>query len=59
MKVHELLATNSEVCVSLEPETPAEVALVNLMTGCDAKCETGVEEPKNGLLITVKVKTRY
>jgi len=56
MKVIEYKATATEVQMSLEPEHPAEVALFKLLEGCDAKFETGVEQPKDGAILTATVK---
>lgn len=38
MKVTELTAGTDVVTISLEPEHPAEIALVNLLSGCNAEC---------------------
>jgi hypothetical protein len=59
MKVAEFIATDKQVFITLEPEHPAEIALLKLMGGCQAKCDAQVETPKDGLLITCDVKNRY
>jgi hypothetical protein len=56
MKVTEFTATDNNVVIAIEPEHPAETALFKLLAGCDAKFETGVENPKDGALITATVK---
>ena len=56
MKVHEILGTENQLNIALEPENPAEVAIIKLLHGCEAKCESSVEQPKDGLMITVTVK---
>jgi hypothetical protein len=38
MKVTEIVAEGNYVFVALEPEHPAEVALLKLMDGCTATC---------------------
>lgn len=59
MKVHEILGTNSQqVHICLEPENEAEIALIQVLHGAEATCESKVEEPKNGLLITVTINKR-
>lgn len=60
MKVTEYIATGENVSISIEPEHPAEIALFKLLAGCDAKFETGVENPKDGAILTAVVKkSRY
>jgi hypothetical protein len=60
MKITEVLGTGTQVMISIEPEHPAEVALIKLLQGASAMCETNVEQPKDGLIITVTVKAgRY
>ena len=44
MKVEELKANGYNVELLLTPEHPAEIALVNLLNGCEAACNT--VEPK-------------
>lgn len=56
MKVTEFTATDVNIVISIEPEHPAEVALFKLLAGCDAKFETGVEQPKDGAIVTAIVK---
>jgi hypothetical protein len=56
MKVTEFKATGDQVMISLEPEHPAEVALFQLLAGCDAKFESEVTNPENGAVITATVK---
>jgi hypothetical protein len=38
MKVIEVTAKSTTVDITLEPENPAEVALVNLLHSCEAEC---------------------
>lgn len=38
MKVTEVTAESTTVAILLEPEHPAEIALVNLLNGCGAEC---------------------
>ena len=59
MKVSEIMGTNSQqVHITLEPENEAEIALIQVLHGSEAQCESSVEEPKNGLLITCTIKRR-
>ena len=59
MKVHEILGTQSQqIHITLEPENEAEKALIQILHQSEAVCESSVEEPKDGLLITVTVKKR-
>lgn len=57
MKVTEVMGTQSQqVHITLEPENPAEIALIQILHGAEATLESSVEEPKNGLLITATIK---
>ena len=58
MKISEVTATENQVFISLEPEHPAEIALIKLMNQCPAKCDSNVDQPKDSLIITVDVKSK-
>jgi len=58
MKVSEVTATENQVFILLEPEHPSEIALIKLMNQCPAKCDSNVDQPKDGLIITVDVKSK-
>jgi len=45
MKVEELKGDNNTANIVLTPEHPAEIALVNLLEGCEASCSK--VEPMN------------
>jgi len=66
MKVSDLKAEAATVDVTLEPEHPAEIALINLMGQCEAECvvmqppspQETTPEPKLRITVQVKKNTR-
>lgn len=63
MKVAEITATDSAVFIRLEPENAAETALVQLLHGCEARCDssggtTGTVDtsPSQKLTVNIGVK---
>lgn len=56
MKILELMGTDNDVHLTIEAENPAEIAILKLLNGCDAKCCV-TDQPKDGLTITASVKT--
>jgi hypothetical protein len=63
LKVKEVSADGTNVLITLEPENPAEIAILRLMNGCGAKCSdlapNNLDQANANSRIEVTVKSGY